>query len=85
MAHLAPPKNCPETSNIVQSKKVKLFNPNTKKCVLMAHLKDDKSEMFLISAERAFQSGDPATEKALSPDFVLVRGMSYSVVIAERS
>ena len=51
----------------------------------MDRLKDDKSVMFLIAAERAFHSRRPATEEALSPDFVLVRGMSYSVVIAERS
>ena len=50
----------------------------------MARLKDDKSVMFLISARRAFHSRGPATEKALSPNFNLVRGMSYSVVIAER-
>ena len=40
----------------------------------MARLKDDKSAMFLISAERAFHSRGPATEKALSPNFVLLRG-----------
>ena len=51
----------------------------------MARLKDDKSVMFLISARRAFQSRGPATEKALYSDFVLVRELSYSVVIAERS
>ena len=56
-----------------------------KKCVLMVRLKDDKSVMFLISAGTAFQSRGPATEKALSPNFVLVSGMSYSVVIAKRS
>ena len=50
----------------------------------MARLKDDKSVMFLISAGRAFHSRSPATEEALSPNSVLVRGMSYSVVIAER-
>ena len=51
----------------------------------MVRLKDDKSVMFLISAGRAFHSRDPITENALSPYFVLVRGISYSVVIAERS
>ena len=40
----------------------------------MVRLKDDKSVMFLISAGRAFHSRGPATEKALSPNFVLVRG-----------
>ena len=47
----------------------------------MACLQDDKSVMCLISAGRAFHSPGPATEKALSPNVVLVRGMSYSVVI----
>ena len=56
-----------------------------KKCFLMARLKDDKSVVFLISAGRAFHSRGPATEKAMSPNCVLVRRMSYSVVIAERS
>ena len=84
MAHLSPPKNCSEAPNIVQSEK--LFNPNMpiQKC-LMARLTDDKSVMFLISAGRAFHSRGPATEKALYPNFALVRGMSYSGVIAERS
>ena len=36
----------------------------------MARLKDGKSVMFLISAGRAFHSRGPATEKALSPNFV---------------
>ena len=84
MAHLTPPKNCPEALNIVQSG---MFNPimPIQKSVLMACLKDDKSVMFLISAGRAFHSRGPAREKAPSPNFVLVRGMSYSVIIAERS
>ena len=51
----------------------------------MARLQDDKSVMFLISTEREFHSCGPATEKALSPKFVLVRGMLYVVVISERS
>ena len=55
------------------------------KSVLMARLKDDKSVRFLISAGGAFHSRGPATEKALSPNFVLVRGMLYSVIIAGRS
>ena len=54
--------------------------PIPKEC-LVARLKDDMSVMFLISAGRAFHSRSPA----LFPNFVLVRGMSYSVVIAERS
>ena len=49
----------------------------------MARFKDDKSVMFLISAGREFHSRGPATEKALFPNFVLVRGMSYAVVIAK--
>ena len=51
----------------------------------MVRLKDEKSVMFLISAATAFHSHGPAIEKAMSPNFVLVRGMSYSVVIAEQS
>ena len=51
----------------------------------MARFKDDKSVMFLISAGRAFHSRGPAAEKALFPNFVQVRGMSYSHVVAERS
>ena len=51
----------------------------------MARLKDDKSVMFLILTGRAFHSCGPATKKALSQNCVLVRGMLYSVVIAERS
>ena len=51
----------------------------------MARLKDEKSVMFLISAERAFHSRGPATEKALFSNFALVRGRSYSVVIAKRN
>ena len=42
----------------------------------MARLKDDKSVMCLISAGRAFHSRVPATDKALSPNVSLVRGMS---------
>ena len=86
MVHLTPIKNFPEAPNIVQSGK--LFNPNKpiqKKSVLMARLKNDKSLIFLISAGRAFHSRGPATDKALSPNFVLVRRISYSVVIPERS
>ena len=55
------------------------------KSVFIARLPDDKSAMFLISAGRAFRSRCTSTEKALSPNFVLVRGMLYSVVIAQRS
>ena len=59
------------------------------KSVFMAGVKFDISVMFLISAGRAFYSRGPATEKALPsalpPNFILVQGMSYSVVIAERS
>ena len=51
----------------------------------MARLKDDKSVMFLISAGRSFHSRGSATENALSPNCVLMRGISYSVVITERS
>ena len=51
----------------------------------MVRLNGDKASMFLISAGRAFHSRGPATEKALSPNCVLVRWMSYSVVFAERS
>ena len=82
MAHLTPLKlsRSAEHSRVWKTKYA-----NTKKCVLTARLKDDKSLMFLITAGRAFHSRGPATEKALSPNFVLVRGMPYSVVIAERS
>ena len=51
----------------------------------MTRLKDGKSVMFLIPKERAFRSRGPATKKALAPNFVLMRGMWYSVIIAERS
>ena len=57
MAHLTLPKKCPKASNTVQSGKVKLFKSeyaNTKKCVFMARLKDDKSVMFIILTGRAF-------------------------------
>ena len=47
----------------------------------MACLKDDKSVMFLMSAGRAFRSRGSATEKALPKNFVLMRGMSYSLVM----
>ena len=51
----------------------------------MASLKDNKLVMFLISAGGAFHSHGPATEKALSQNFIHVQRMSYSVVIAKRS
>ena len=41
--------------------------------------------MCLIVTGRAFQSRGPATEKALSPNFVLEQGMSNSLVFADRS
>ena len=54
----------------------------------MARLNTDTSVMFLIATGRAFiLVGGPATEKALSlsPNFVLVRVMSNSLVFADRS
>ena len=51
----------------------------------MARLIADTSVMFLIATGRAFHSRGPAAEKALSPNFVLVRGMSNSLVFADRS
>ena len=51
----------------------------------MARLNADTSVMFLIATGRALHSRGPATEKALSPNFVLVRGMSNSLVFADRS
>ena len=51
----------------------------------MARLNADTSVMFLNATGRAFHSRGPATDKALSPNFVLVRGMSNSLVFADRS
>ena len=51
----------------------------------MARLTADTSVMFLIATGRAFHSRGPATERALSPNFVLVRGMSNSLVFADRN
>ena len=51
----------------------------------MACLTADTSVMCLIATSRAFHSRGPATQKALSPNFVLVRDMSNSLVFADRS
>ena len=56
-----------------------------RKCVFMARLNADTSVMFLIATCKAFHSRGPATEKALSPNFVLVHGMSNSLVFADGS
>ena len=51
----------------------------------MARLNTNIAMMFLIAAGRAFHSRGPATQKALSPNSVLVaRGLSNSLVIADR-
>ena len=55
------------------------------KSVFMARLNADTSVIFLIATGRAFHSRSPATGKALSQNFVLVRGMSNSLVFADRS
>jgi len=41
--------------------------------------------MLRIDCGRLFHAVGPATEKALEPIRVLVRGMSYSPSVAERS
>ena len=60
----------------------------------MTRLNADTSVMFLIATGRAFHSRGPAKEKALSPNFVLVRmsnssefdiPMSNSLEFADRS
>ena len=51
----------------------------------MARLNTDTSVMFLIATGRAFHSCGPATEKALSSNFILVRGMSNSLLFADQS
>ena len=51
----------------------------------MARKHADTSVMFLIAIGGALHSRGPATEKALSQNFVLVRGMSNSLVYADRS
>ena len=51
----------------------------------MARLNTDTLVMFFIATCRSFQSRGPATEKALSLNFVLVRGMSNTLVFADRS
>ena len=51
----------------------------------MARLKDNKSVKFHVLAGRALHSRSSATEKSLSPNVVLVREISYSVVIAEQT
>ena len=50
----------------------------------MAHLNTETSVVFLIAADRALYSHGPATENALSPNFVLMWGMSYSFVFVDR-
>ena len=50
----------------------------------MARLKEDKSVMFLMLAGTVFHSRRPATENALSPNLVFLRGMSLSLVVADR-
>ena len=40
---------------------------------------------FLIAASRAFHSRRPTTENDLSPDVVRVRGVSNSLVFADRN
>ena len=48
----------------------------------MAHLNNDKTVMFFISTERTFHSRCSATEKALSQNFVLVRGIApYGILL----
>ena len=56
-----------------------------KKCVFTARLNADTSVMFLIATGRAFHSRGPATEKALSPNCVLLRGMWNSPVFVDLS
>ena len=51
----------------------------------MARLNADTLVMFLIATGRAFHARGPATERALSLNFVLVRGMSNSLVFTDRS
>ena len=51
----------------------------------MAHLNINTSAVFMITTGRAFHFRGPATEKALSHNFVVVRGMSNSLVFADRS
>ena len=51
----------------------------------MARLNADTLVMFLIATGRGFHAHGPATEKALSSNFVLVRGMSNSLVFLDRS
>ena len=51
----------------------------------MKRLNADTSVMFLIATGRAFHSRGPAAEKALSPNFVLVRDMSNSLMFVDRS
>ena len=48
----------------------------------MADLNNATSVVFLIMAGRAFHSRGSAIEKALSPNFVLVRDISSLLVIA---
>ena len=51
----------------------------------MAYLNADTLAMFLIVTGRVFHFRGPATEKARSSNFALVRGMSNSLVFADRS
>ena len=60
-----------------------IYNHTKLRC--MARLNADNSVMILIVTGRIFYSRGPATEKAFSPNFDLVRGMTNSLAFADRS
>ena len=51
----------------------------------MPRLNADISVMFLIATSRVFYSRGSFTEKALSPNYVLVQGMSNLLMFADGS
>ena len=62
----------------VHLKSLKTVNQSLKhkvnRCVLSLHLNECKLSASRTAAGRLFHTAGPATEKALSPNFVLVRG-----------